>query len=225
MTGEDEPLLAEVPRPHPARHPDAATYDDDVTRGPQADTPLRHARGLVVGLVGGAVAVTGHVLAGGSALSPAVLAALLLVCAGSIVASGRRWTLPRLLLALIAAQPVVHGILWLTAPTGSADPRLAAVAPAMRDHPSHGGAGSDVRMVLAHVAAVAVAVVVLVALEGCALSLWALLHAARVVTRAVVVPALGRVATAVRSGAVAADGLVVVRGRPRRGPPRVPAPC
>ena len=80
-------------------------------------------------------------------------------------------------------------------------------------------------MLVAHAAAVLVAAVVLLALEACALSLWSLLHAVRIATTAVVVPAVARVVMAVRSGAVAADGLVVVGRRPRRGPPAFAAPC
>jgi hypothetical protein len=188
---------------------------------------MRRVRGLVVGLVGSAVAVTGHVLAGGSALGPAVIAALLLVLAGCVVASGRRWTPPRLLVALVAAQPAVHGVLWLSSPTGSTDPRLMATGTGslLAGHPGHGGAGIDLQMVVAHAAAVAVAALILLALEGLALSLWTLLHTAVLVTRGAVVPVLARLAVAVRSCARAADGLVVVARRPRRGPPMFPAPC
>ncbi len=201
------------------------TYDDAVTRGSHAVAPMRRVRGLVVGLVGSAVAVTGHVLAGGSALSPAVLAALLLVVAGCVVASGRRWTPPRLLLALVAAQPAVHGVHWLPTPTGSTDPRMTAMGPGHAGHPGHGGAVIDLQMVVAHAAAVVAAALILLALEGLALSLWTLVHTAVLVTRGAVVPVLARLAVAVRSCAVAADGLVVVARRPRRGPPVVPAPC
>jgi hypothetical protein len=141
------------------------------------------------------------------------------------VASQHRWTLPRLLVALAAAQPAVHGVLWLSSPTGSSDPRLAGAGSAAGAHGSHAADGLDLRMLAAHAAAVLVAAVALLALEACALSLWSLLHAVRLSTRAVVVPAVAGVVVAARPGAVRADGLVVVGRRPRRGPPAVPAPC
>ncbi len=186
-------------------------------------TPLRRVRGLVVGLVGALVAVAGHVLGGGDAVSPAVAAALALVVAGTVVASARRWTVPRLLAALVAAQPAVHGVLWLTSPAGAADPRLAAVDPT--SHPAHGHGGLDGRMLLAHAAAVVVAALVLGALEACALSLWSLAHAVRLATSGATVPAPVGLAVTARSAGAAGTGLVVVGRRPRRGPPRLLAPC
>jgi hypothetical protein len=179
----------------------------------------------VVGLVGGAVAATGHVMAGGSALTPSVVAALALVVAGAVLASQHRWTLPRLLVALAAAQPAVHGVLWLSSPTGSSDPRLTAVGPAAGANGSHAAVGLDLRMLVAHAMALLVSAVVLLALEACALSLWSLLHAVRLTTRGVVVPAVEGLDVAARSSAVLADGLVVVARRPRRGPPAAPTPC
>lgn len=200
-------------------------YDDAVTTAPRTAAPLRRVRGLVVGLVGGAVAATGHVVAGGSALTPAVVAALALVVAAAVVASQHRWTLPRLFVALAAAQPAVHGVLWLSSPTGSSDARLSGAGSSAGEHGSHAAGGLDLRMIVAHGVAVLVAAVVLLALEACALSLWSLLHAVRLTTRGVVVPVVAGVVVAARSGAVRADGLVVVGRRPRRGPPAVPAPC
>lgn len=182
--------------------------------------PLRRVRGAVVGLVGAAVAVAGHVLGGGTAITPAVAASLALVVAGTIVASSARWTLPRLLVALAAAQPAVHGMLWLTGPTGSRDPRLGA-APA---HAAHAHEALTARMLLAHAAAVLVAAVLLAALERCALSLWTLLHAARLVTSRITVPAVLRLPVAVPAYAAPGTGLVVVGARPRRGPPAPLAP-
>lgn len=211
----------------PRAAPGAAAYDDAVTSGARTAAPLRRVRGLVVGLVGGAVAVTGHVVAGGAALSPAVVAALALVVCGAVVASRQRWTPGRLLVALAAAQPAVHGVLWLTSPTGSSHPRLAVAGTGTGTgaHGAHAAGGLDARMLVAHAAAVVVAALVLLALEACALSLWSLLHAVRIATNAVVVPVAARIVMAARPGAVAADGLVVVGRRPRRGPPAVPAPC
>ncbi len=176
-----------------------------------------------MGLVGALVAVAGHVLGGGDAVSPAVAAALALVVAGTVVASARRWTVPRLLAALVAAQPAVHGVLWLTSPAGAADPRLAAVDPT--SHPAHGHGGLDGRMLLAHAAAVVVAALVLGALEACALSLWSLAHAVRLATSGATVPAPVALAVTARSAGAAGTGLVVVGRRPRRGPPRLLAPC
>lgn len=198
------------------------TYDDPVTGTRRPVTPLRRVRGLVVGLVGALVAVAGHVLGGGEALTPAVVAALALVVAGTVVASAGRWTVPRLLVALVVAQPAVHGVLWLTSPTGGADPRLAALDAS--SHPAHAHGGLDGRMLLAHAAAVVVAALVLAALEACALSLWSLAHAVRLVTAGATVPAPVALAVATRAGA-AGTGLVVVGRRPRRGPPRLLAPC
>lgn len=186
-------------------------------------TPLRRVRGLVVGLVGALVAVGGHVLGGGDAVTPAVVAALALVVAGTVVASAQRWTAPRLLVALVAAQPAVHGVLWLTSPTGAVDPRLSAVGPA--SHPAHAHVGLDGRMLLAHAAAVVVAALLLAALEACALSLWSLVHAVRLVTARATVPATVTLAVTGCSAAVSGTGLVVVGRRPRRGPPRLLAPC
>lgn len=185
--------------------------------------PLRRARGAVVGLVGAAVAVAGHVLAGGDAVTPAVVASLALVVAGTIVASAQRWTLPRLLVALAAAQPAVHGVLWLTSPTGAADPRLGGAGSGA--HAAHGHEALTLRMLLAHAVAVLVAAVLLAALERCALSLWTLVHAARLVTARVTVPAPVRLALAAPAYAVQGTGLVVVGARPRRGPPALLAPC
>lgn len=176
-----------------------------------------------MGLVAAVVAVGAHVLVGGDAVSPAVVAALALVVAGTVVASAQRWTVPRLLVALVAAQPAVHGVLWLTSPTGAADPRLAATDPT--SHPVHAHGGVDGRMLLAHAAAVVVAALLLAALEACALTLWSLTHAVRLVTSGVTVPAPVALAVAARSTGAAGTGLVVVGRRPRRGPPRLLAPC
>lgn len=183
--------------------------------------PLRRVRGAVVGLVGAAVAVAGHVLGGGTAITPAVAAALALVVAGTVVASSARWTVPRLLVALAAAQPAVHGVLWLTGPTGGADPRLGAIAPA---HAAHAHEPLTARMLLAHLGAVLVAAVLLAALERCALSLWALVHAVRLTTARITVPALLRLPLVVSAYSAPGTGLVVVGARPRRGPPALPAP-
>lgn len=198
------------------------TYDDRVSDLRSTAAPLRRVRGAVVGLVGAAVAVAGHVLAGGAAVSPAVVVSLALVVAGTVVASSTRWTVPRLLVALAAAQPAVHGVLWLTGPAGASDPRLAAGGTAA--HAAHGHEPPSLRMLLAHAAAVVVAAVLLAALERCALSLWTLLNAVRLVTSRVTVPAPVPLAVAAPAYAVRGTGLVVVGARPRRGPPALLAP-
>ena len=184
-------------------------------------TPLRRARGAVVGLVASSVAVGGHVLAGGDAVTPAVVAALALVVAGSVVASSARWTLPRLLVAVAAAQPAVHGVLWLTSPASGLDPRLGAATA----HDAHAHAGSGTAMLLAHAAAVLVAALLLAGLERCALSLWTLVHAVRLATARVTVPAALRLRAEVPAYVAPGTGLVVLSSRPRRGPPRLLAPC
>ncbi|MGD9957582.1 MAG: hypothetical protein AB7V23_16090, partial [Candidatus Nanopelagicales bacterium] len=141
--------------------------------------------------------------------------------AGSVVASSSRWTLPRLLVAVSAGQPAVHGVLWLTSPTSGLDPRLGGAAA----HPGHGHAGAGAAMLLAHATAVLVAALLLAALERCALSLWALVHAARLATSRVTVPSALRLPAVVPAYAAPGTGRVVLSVRPRRGPPSLLAPC
>ena len=178
---------------------------------------------MVVGAVGALVAVGGHVVGGGDAVTPAVAAALLLVVAGTVVASARRWTLPRLLVALAAAQPAVHGVLWLSSPSGTSDPRLSAAG--LSQHAAHGHAALDGRMLLAHALAVGSAALLLGALEACALSLWALVTAGRLVTARITVPAPLRLPVAAADGVDGLGGPVVGAWRSRRGPPEALAPC
>lgn len=204
----------------------SAAYDDGMSSSATDERrPLRLARGVVVGAVGGLLAVAAHVLAGGTAPGAAAVVAVGLVVAGAAIASSRRWTPGRLVVALGGAQALVHAALWLASPAASADPRLAAAVLGRAAHPEHAhAAGTDLKMLLLHVVATAAAAVLLAALDRCALAVWAAVHAVRTVLARVLTPAL-RLAPPAGRPASAGTGLVVVGRRPRRGPPALLAPC
>ena len=187
--------------------------------------PFRLARGSAVAVVGLVLAVAAHASAGGSVVLPAetVLPAAA-VLAGSVAAARRAWTVPRLLLALLAVQVVVHGTLWLSSGSGTVDPRLAGLVTAGAEHRHGSLAALTPGMLGTHALAVVVAAVLLAGVDEAVLRIWS-------VGRAVV--AGGLTVSPVRT----VDRLVAAlpatpRGRtrallvsPRRGPPARPAPC
>jgi len=138
-------------------------------RAAQPRRPLRAARGAVVGAVAGGLALAGHA-AGGGAAGPESYAVVVLVVAAAVGASRSRWTPARLVVMLLGAQAAVHAAAWLVSPSGSL-PGLPA-APVAPGH-VHDHAAPDVRMLLAHLAAACLAALLLAAIEGAVLSLWA----------------------------------------------------
>ncbi len=210
--------------------PGTRAYDVSVSPSP---APFRVARGLAVATVGGAVAVGGHVVAGGTPdLGVGVVAVGLAAAAGCVIASDRAWTAPRLLGALTAIQVAVHGSLWLGASGRNVDPRLAGLADAhaaLASAPAHAhasAAGLTPAMLLGHAVALVLAAMLLSRTDSVVLALWELGRA--VLGRRPVVRLPRRdVAAASR-----ADLVPGVRRRarallvsPRRGPPAVLAPC
>jgi hypothetical protein len=186
--------------------------------------PFRAARGSTVALVGLALALVAHVLAGGDVVPGAVtLLPVLAVLVGCLVAAGRAWTLGRVVAALAAVQLVVHGTAWVTSGSGSIDPRLAPFAPAHVSH-HHATAGLTPTMLLAHGAAILLAALLLARVDEVVLRLWQL---GRSVLGLRPVPVALPVAVAVVPAPAA---LAVRRDRallasPRRGPPARVAPC
>jgi hypothetical protein len=187
--------------------------------------PARRLRGAVVAVVGFGIAAAGHVQAVGSArLTPLLVVAGMLVLAACVLASHSRWTPPRLVIALLGMQLVVHGVLWFEAGGRSADPRLAALAdPAVGHQHLSGGASSTAVMLVAHLGAVLLAASVLASLDAVLAVLCAL---ARRIPRA----GLGVHVPELRPGLVAAlpmlvVGVVELGAIGRRGPPATPAPA
>jgi hypothetical protein len=186
--------------------------------------PFRLARGTAVAVVGCALAVTGHVAAGGSAGSvlPALLPAAL-VLVGCVVAAQRAWTTGRLVLALVATQVVVHGSLWLTSGSHEVDPRLAGLATAQVTH-AHGTAAAGPAMLAAHAVAVLVAAFLLAGVDDAVLTLWRLGRAVLGVRpSAVTLPGRPALVPTTTTRALPRSRALLVS--PRRGPPAVPAPA
>lgn len=179
----------------------------------------------MVAAVGLGVAAAGHAYAGGGiTVGPVGVLAGLLVTAAAVLVSRTQWTTSRLLVALLGMQVVAHGALWLEGGGHAAHARLAALADAAPAH-AHAGAGdaTDLRMLLAHVAAVAVAAVLLAGLDAAVVLLAALARRLRPVVLAAA-PTLpprraGRAAPGLAAWALERSTVV------RRGPPALLAPC
>ena len=188
--------------------------------------PFRLARGSIVAVVGLALALAGHALAGGAGMAPdaGTVLPVLAVVAGCVVAAQRAWTAGRLVVALLAVQVVVHGSAWLSAGGQQVDPRLAGLVAHSAGHRHGAAVALSPGMLAAHAAAVVVAALLLAGVDDAVLTLWTLGRAALgvvpvaagIVLGSVVVPATH---TAARGRARA---LLV---SPRRGPPALPAPC
>lgn len=187
--------------------------------------PFRLARGSAVAVVGLALALAGHGLAGGAVAHGAgTLLPAVAVLVGCVVAAQRAWTPGRLVVALLAVQVVVHGSLWLTAGDRSVDPRLAGLAaPAAAHH--HGTATAlTPGMLAAHAVALAVAGGLLARVDDAVLQIWALGRAVLGALSA----ATGPVPDAAAVPATSAPSQGRTRGllaAPRRGPPLLLAPC
>ncbi len=187
--------------------------------------PFRLVRGSAVAVVGLALALAGHRLAGGpAALDAATVLPALAVLTGCVVAAQHAWTLPRLVAALAAVQVVVHGTLWLTAGAQQVDPRLAGLVTATAEHQHGPAAALTPGMLAAHALAVVLAALLLAGVDDAVLQVWAL-------GRAILGAGHADAAT-VREPAVAAFPGTTPRGRTRyllvprrRGPPVRPAPC
>jgi hypothetical protein len=185
--------------------------------------PFRLARGSAVAVVGSALAVAAHVAAGGTAASllPAFVPALL-VLAGCLVAAQRAWTLGRLLLALIAAQVVVHGFLWLSSGAHDVDPRLAGLASFHGTH-VHVAGPAGTTMLAAHAVAVLVAALLLAGVDDAVLSIWRLGRAVLGIRPvAVLLPGRALLGPTFDTRALPRSRALLVS--PRRGPPAVLAP-
>ena len=167
-------------------------------------TGARAARAGAFALVGVVVAGLGHAAGMGSVPQGASLALAVLVSLGIGAALARHgWSVARLLMGLAAGRVVVHGAAWIASgPSAGVDPRLAGLTPS---HAAHAHAPLSGRMLLAHVAAVAVAALLLAAAErGLALASSAarrLLGLVRVTVAALPPLPLAAVPTPVRASA------------------------
>ena len=175
--------------------------------------PWRHARSLTVGAVCVALSVAGHLAGGGSApdLAHAPVAALGLVvvtallCLALGVASRRRWTFGRAVLALGLGQAVLHAAFALVlvpagppadgcpqpCPAWPAWPGMAAGAPLW-------SSGSAFSMAAGHTVA-ALAVAAVIARTDSALAMWFTVSAARTLARRAVRRVVRAVGAAARS--------------------------
>lgn len=131
----------------------------------------RRARGLTVAIVGLGLALTGHVLGGGSLfVEPWMVLPMALGTSACVLASSRVWSLIRLLGALAGLQIVVHTTLWLA----SGPPAAAPGSPLLASH-HHApvtGAQATVTTLLGHALAVAVTALVLRRGEQVLVLLW-----------------------------------------------------
>lgn len=139
-------------------------YHRAVTSTATGSAGARAARAGVFALVGVVVSGLGHAAGMGSVPEGASLALAVLVSLGIGAALARHtWAPVRLVVALAAVQVVVHGAAWIASgPSAGIDPRLSGVTTA---HTGHAHAPMSARMLLAHVAAVAVAALLLAAVE------------------------------------------------------------
>jgi hypothetical protein len=186
--------------------------------------PLRAARGSAVALVGLALALVAHVLAGGDVVpEPVTLLPVLAVLVGCVVAARRAWTTGRLVAALVAVQLAVHGTAWVTSGSGSIDPRLAPLTAAPVGH-RHATGGLTPAMLVAHGLVVLVAALVLTRVDEVVLGIWQLggsVLGLRPVP--VALPVLLVVVPVPAAPAVRRDRALLAS--PRRGPPARFAPC
>ena len=139
-------------------------YDVRVSR---SHAPHRVIRGLVVACVGASIAVAGHGAASGGApeLTPILFLVVALTTAGAVVASARRWTLGRLVVALATMSVAIHLTLWLGAGQGAIDPRLAPLATTGHSH-GHGHGTWSWPMLGAHLAAVVISALLLARVDS-----------------------------------------------------------
>jgi hypothetical protein len=73
------------------------------------DRSLQVVRGLTVAAAGVGLPIAGHLVAGGSAtLSATTVVTLVLVATITVAASGREWTLSRIVATLLPVQALVH---------------------------------------------------------------------------------------------------------------------
>jgi hypothetical protein len=187
--------------------------------------PFRVARGVVVALVGLALALAAHALAGGDVLPGVVtLVPALAVVAGCVVASRHAWTPGRVVAALAAMQLVVHGAAWVTAGSGQIHPRLLALARSPDAHHHDAAAGLTPSMAAGHGLAVLVAALLLSRVDQVVLRMWQL---GRTVLGLRPVPfVLGTApATVCVRPAPAVRRARALLGSPRRGPPVGVASC
>jgi hypothetical protein len=185
--------------------------------------PARVLRGLVVAAVGMSVAAAGHAYAGGAAaVTPSVVLVALLVSAGCVVLSDRRWTVARLLTALVVMQVAVHAALWFEGSARTADVRLSAVAAPTHSAHEHAAGATTLTMVLAHLVAVVVAALLL---AGADLALAALVALARRLLGTAVVPPGVPWAPVARGVRYVAAAVLELGAVGRRGPPVGIAPA
>lgn len=111
----------------------------------------RLTRGLVVGVTAVGLALTGHWAASGGGLPPLLLTLGLATLVGvlAVAASARRWTGPRLLVVLLAAQWLFHTVFGSATPAGHIQHTAAHTTAPTADHVST----MSWSMVAAHVAA------------------------------------------------------------------------
>jgi hypothetical protein len=187
--------------------------------------PFPVVRGGVVALVGLALALAAHALAGGDVLPGVVtLIPALAVVAGCMAASRNAWTPGRVVVALAAMQLVVHGTAWVTAGSGQIHPRLAALARAPGAHHHDAAAGLTPSMAVGHGLAVLVSALLLVGVDQVVLRMWQL---GRTVLGLRPVPFALRTApvtVSVRLAPAVRWARALLRS-PRRGPPLRVASC
>lgn len=177
---------------------------------------LRLLRGALLAACCLVLGWSGHALGGASfnATAP-VLAAAVLIAAGSVGLAGRQCGFGRVLGAAAWSQLVFH----LT---------LSVSPPPAAGHAGHGAVtGLDVRMLLGHVAGAVLMAAVLAYGDAAAWGLYRSLRrfvVPRVVGQVVVVDRTGQVpAHLLERVGLGAAGLLLVAATPHRGPPRVAA--
>jgi hypothetical protein len=192
---------------------------------------MRRTRGLVVAAVGVGLPVLGHLAGGGTLdVAPSALFALTLVAALCVTASARAWTTGRLTVALAGIAVLVHGTLWLghephvgSWPTAAGHHLASTTAAASgAPLPSH-SMGASLPMLLAHLAALVLAIALLRRGETLLLWLWSV--ARRVLVGLLVPPTRPSTTSArVTAGLVLTpDSCCLVSGGPR-APPHLASP-
>lgn len=118
------------------------------------DRLLRSAAG---GTCAAAISAVGHRAGGGAAPSATALAVVVILIGATSVAAGRvRWTFARLLVALVAAQPLIHVLFGGHAPSSGGHDMAS-----MSTHSAHAHGGGGWSMVVMHAAFAALTAIVL----------------------------------------------------------------
>lgn len=192
---------------------------------PRPEAPARALRGIAVGVVGAALAAAGHALGGSPVtITPLLLLVGLLLAAGCVLVSRTRWTAWRALVALLGIQAAVHATLWFETGSRTIDSRLIGLAGQEHVHEHVSGLGATpAAMVAAHLAAAAVAAVLLGSLEAIACLLVALARRLMNPMPAVRLQILPRTATS--ASRTTAMPVLLPGAVGRRGPPAALAPA